>query len=141
MSSESLYLAAPLFNPSERDLNLEIREILRPHFEVYVPQVDGALLPDLLKTGLSTNDAYKKIFEADVDAIKRCDVFLIVLNGRTVDEGAAFELGLAWNLGKPCYGFKNDFRQLVAGGDNPMIECALTKTFVSLDGLREWSRS
>jgi nucleoside 2-deoxyribosyltransferase len=64
---------------------------------------------------------------------------LIVLNGRAVDEGAAFELGLAWSLGKLCFGFKDDFRQLVADGDNPMIQGALNTIFGSFDDLAAWA--
>lgn len=136
----TLYLAAPLFNSCERDYNILLSGILTPRFDVYIPQVDGALLPDVIASGLSAEAAAKKIFETDVAAIRQCDNFFIVLNGRTVDEGAAFELGLAWSLGKPCFGFKDDFRQLVENGDNPMIEGALSSIFRNLDELREWVR-
>jgi nucleoside 2-deoxyribosyltransferase len=141
MERSTLYLAAPLFNPGEREYNLQIRRLLEPRFEVYLPQIDGALLPDLISSGLSPDAAARRVFEEDVAAVRRCSKFLIVLNGRTVDEGAAFELGLAWSLGKATYGFKDDFRQTVAGGDNPMIECALISIFRSLDALQEWVSS
>ena len=138
MGRSTLYLAGPLFNPGERDYNLRIRAVLEAHFDVYLPQVDGALLPELIRSGVSPERAAIRIFEEDVAAVRRCSQFLIVLNGRAVDEGAAFELGLAWSLGKPTYGFKDDFRQAVAGGDNPMVERALIKVFRSLHALQEW---
>jgi nucleoside 2-deoxyribosyltransferase len=138
MDRRTLYLAAPLFNPAEREYNLTIRAVLESRFEVYLPQSDGALLPDLIRSGMSPRAAAKRIFEEDVAAVRRCSNLLIVLNGRTVDQGAAFELGLAWSLGKTAYGFKDDFRHTVAGGDNPMIECALISVFRSMDALRQW---
>jgi nucleoside 2-deoxyribosyltransferase len=141
MRHKTVYLAAPLFNPSEREYNIKIREVLSSRFDVYLPQIDGMLLPDLILSGLSPEIARRRIFEEDVAAVRRCDKLLIVLNGRAVDEGAAFELGLAWSLGKECFGFKDDFRQVVAGGDNPMIECCLTSIFRSLDALTAWVRS
>jgi nucleoside 2-deoxyribosyltransferase len=134
-----IYIAGPLFNSGERDQNLRIKAILEPHFLVHLPQLDGALLPSLLKAGMPPYAARRRIFEDDVAAVRRCNVLLIVLNGRAVDEGAAFELGLAWSLGKLCFGFKDDFRQLVADGDNPMIQGALNTIFGSFDDLAAWA--
>jgi len=89
---------------------------------------------------MSSDAARMKIFSDDMAAIRRCDVLLIILNGRSIDEGAAFELGVAWALGKMCFGYKDDFRQLTASGDNPMIERALNGIFSNLNQLREWCR-
>jgi nucleoside 2-deoxyribosyltransferase len=97
-----LYLAGPLFNPSERALNLNIRAALQSWFWVHLPQIDGALLPDLIAMGVSPEDARRRVFREDMAAVRRSDALLIVLNGRSVDEGAAFELGVAWCLGKPA---------------------------------------
>lgn len=47
------------------------------------------------------------------------------MDGRSIDEGASFELGYAFALGKVCVGLKTDNRTLLAIGDNPMIEVAL----------------
>ncbi|WP_043743308.1 nucleoside 2-deoxyribosyltransferase [Paramagnetospirillum magneticum] len=134
-----LYLAAPLFNEGERSHNLKISAALEIGFDVYLPQIDGALLPALIASGLSAQEAKKQIFQNDLTAIQRCDVLLIVMNGRAIDEGAAFELGVAWTLNKPCFGFKDDFRQLVCDGDNPMIEGALINTFTGLEELKAWA--
>jgi nucleoside 2-deoxyribosyltransferase len=81
----------------------------------------------------------KAVFRNDVAALRRCDVLLAILNGRTIDEGTAFELGVAWSLGKACWGFKDDFRQLTQTGDNPMIEGALRGVLTSLDEVVEWA--
>ncbi|MGY3362466.1 nucleoside 2-deoxyribosyltransferase [Bradyrhizobium sp. GM0.4] len=63
---------------------------------------------------------------------------MIVLDGRTVDEGAAFELGYAFAAGKVCVGLKTDPRMLLPIGDNPMIEVALRKIFHDEDELVDW---
>jgi nucleoside 2-deoxyribosyltransferase len=134
-----LYLAGPLFNPSERALNLNIRAALQPWFCVHLPQIDGALLPDLIAMGVSPEDARRRVFREDMAAVRRSDALLIVLNGRSIDEGAAFELGVAWCLGKPCFGYKDDFRQLLPDGDNPMITGSLSSIFTSIDELSLWA--
>jgi nucleoside 2-deoxyribosyltransferase len=139
ISRPILYLAGPLFNPGERAHNLSIRAAIEPWFAVYLPQVDGALLPDLLAMGHAPEEARRRIFRDDVAAIRRSDVLLIVLNGRGIDEGAAFELGIGWCLGKPCFGYKDDFRQLLPDGDNPMITGSLRNTFRSIEELSSWA--
>jgi len=58
-------------------------------------------------------------------AIRNCDLLVIVLDGRSVDEGAAFELGYAYAIGKPCYGLQTDPRRLLPFGNNPMLQHAL----------------
>ena len=140
MKRKTVYIAAPLFNKAERDYNIHVRKSLQPWLDVYLPQLDGSLLPNLIMSGMSPAAARQHIFNEDVNAVRRSDVLLIVLNGRTIDEGAAFELGLAWSLGKTCLGLKDDFRQLVSDGDNPMIEGALQCVLNSLDEVSSWAK-
>jgi nucleoside 2-deoxyribosyltransferase len=80
------------------------------------------------------------VFEEDDRMIRQCDILLIVLDGRTVDEGAAFELGLAYGLGKDCYGIQTDVRRLLPYGNNPMIRYPLTEVFGSLAALEAWAQ-
>jgi len=136
-----IYLAAPLFNPMERAFNLKLREALLPHADVYLPQLDGTLLVEALAKGIPYSIAAEHVFEADTSCIARCDALLIVLNGRTIDEGAAFELGVAWSLGKACVGYKDDARQLLAAGDNPMIARALKSVLENLGEAALWAQS
>ena len=82
--------------------------------------------------------AKAQIFQQDICAIAACDVFVIVLDGRTVDEGASFELGYAFALGKVCVGIKTDSRTLLPIGDNPMIEVPLRKIFHEESDLIDW---
>lgn len=116
-----IYLAAPLFNPMERDFNADIADCLSADASVFLPQRDGDLLTRLLAEGCSLEVARRRIYDADVSAVAECDILVAVLDGRTIDEGVAFELGFARGLGKTCVAFKSDDRSLLLTGDNPMI--------------------
>lgn len=135
----SLYFAAPLFSDSERSFNRHLAEGIAEWFDVYLPQRDGGLLTDLVARGVNVGSAYRCIFERDLRAIMDCDVCLIILDGRSVDEGAAFELGMCFSMGKPCYGYQSDSRRLLPLGNNPMIQCALRRVFVNVDELFDWA--
>jgi nucleoside 2-deoxyribosyltransferase len=136
-----VYLAAPLFSQAERVRNKSLRDAISVFANVYLPQEDGGLILDLVRDGMPVEQAKSKIFEIDIAAIRACDVLVIVLDGRTVDEGASFELGYAFALGKVCVGLKTDPRQLLPIGDNPMIEAALRKLFLEESELVEWIAS
>ena len=101
-----VYLAAPLFSEMERDRNRQLRDQICEFANVYLPQADGGLIFDLVREGMSPAQAKARIFQEDIVAISRCDVLVIVMDGRTVDEGASFELGYAYCLGKKCVGLK-----------------------------------
>ena len=136
--NQALYLAAPLFSHSERAFNIEVAEILSAKFDVFLPQRDNHLIVDLIANGMPIAAARQLIFDGDVAAIRKCDVFFIVLDGRTVDEGACFELGLAFAFEKRTVGLQTDTRRLLPIGNNPMLHCALGKTLLSFNDLREW---
>lgn len=130
-----LYLAAPLFSVAERSFNSFLSESLRRHCDVYLPQEDGALMPTLLESGHSVAHASKIVFKNDLNAIRQCDILLIVMDGRAIDEGACLELGIAYALGKKCIGLQTDFRRLASFGNNPMIEGALDCVYENIDSL------
>lgn len=144
-ASLKIYLAAPLFNEQERSWNRALRNALASFADVFLPQEDGALLVELIKAGLPYPEARARIFASDLKALERIDLIVAVLDGRSIDEGVAFELGVAFALGKLCWGLKTDDRVLLRTGDNPMIEGALGRCFSSLpeliSALSELSRS
>ncbi|WP_162262531.1 nucleoside 2-deoxyribosyltransferase [Bosea sp. Root483D1] len=124
-----IYLAAPLFNDIERAFNARLAELLTPAVEVFLPQRDGRLMRDLVREGTPLSAARQLVFEADTYAIRRCHCVVAVLDGRTVDEGVAFEIGFARALDKLCLGLKTDDRTLLASGDNPMIVAGCHEIF------------
>jgi len=107
-----LYLAGPLFSLAEKQFNVKLKTLLSEYFEVYLPQEDGGLLVDMIKEGIPALDANRRVFEIDVAALEWCDCIFIILDGRTVDEGAAFELGYAYARGKECFALQTDPRRL-----------------------------
>lgn len=134
-----LYLAGPLFSEAELTYNRYLKETLCPYFEVYLPQEDGGLMVTMVEDGIPVDAAAQKVFIDDTRAIKECDLLLIVLDGRSIDEGAAFELGFAFALGKQCIGLQTDMRRLLPLGNNPMLSCAISHTFQSVKELLSWA--
>jgi nucleoside 2-deoxyribosyltransferase len=134
----NVYLAGPLFSENERQWNVSLRDRLSEFCDVYLPQEDGALLVDLVANGMPVEAAKNAIFDRDLQAIERCDILLLVMDGRVIDEGACFELGYAYCRGKICIGLKTDVRSLLTIGDNPMIVCALRHTFNNMDEIVDW---
>src|SRR3979490_2609593 len=80
-----VYLAAPLFNDLERSFNLRLSDLIAPMAEVFLPQRDGKLMRDRGRDGVPLPVARQRVFEADVNALKRCDCVVAVLDGRTID--------------------------------------------------------
>jgi nucleoside 2-deoxyribosyltransferase len=128
-----VYLAGPLFSEAEKNFNKQLRDLLSSHCSVYLPQDDGGLLVEMVTAGIPPTEATTMIFQKDIEEVKKCDIFLIILDGRTVDEGACVELGLAFGLNKECVGLQTDPRRLLSFGNNPMITGALHRTFHSVD--------
>ncbi|MDP9651284.1 nucleoside 2-deoxyribosyltransferase [Paraburkholderia caledonica] len=141
MSSKPLvYLAGPLFSDAERSYNSFLKHLIGTHAEVYLPQEDGLLITDLLGAGMSVEHASRAVFKNDINAIHRCDILFILLDGRAVDEGAAFELGYAYSLGKTCISLQTDFRRLAPFGNNPMLTGAISRSFSSAEDAVAWIR-
>lgn len=134
-SCAKAYLASPLFNPQEREFNLHLSHRLEAYLEVFLPQRDGELLTKLVSEGRSVTVCQELIYAKDTAAIEGCDFLIAVLDGRTVDEGVAFELGYARALGKTCLGFKSDDRVMVPTGDNPLLVSACHYRASSVDVL------
>lgn len=134
-----LYLAGPLFSQAERRFNSQAAAALSHAFQVYLPQEDGGLIADLVRQGRTEAEARRMIFEHDIAAIRDSDVVLIVLDGRSVDEGASFELGVAYALGKRCIGLQTDPRRLLPSGNNPMIDGALECILPTVEAVVSWA--
>lgn len=128
----NVYIAAPLFNEQEKNFNEIIDSSLRKiGYETYLPQRDGGMLSKLVKDGGDEKQLSEYIFNLDIKAVEHCDILLFLLDGRVPDEGACFELGMAYTLNKTCVGYKTDCRSFADGYDNLMIRKALSKIFSS----------
>jgi nucleoside 2-deoxyribosyltransferase len=121
------YLAAPMFSEAEKTFNLTLDATFRSAgLDTYLPQRDGGEAASLVRDGHDEDTVRRRIFAADCAAIRTCDVFVFVLDGRVPDEGGCVELGMASALGKPCFGLQTDCRRF--GGtdsNNLMVDHAL----------------
>jgi nucleoside 2-deoxyribosyltransferase len=134
-----LYLAAPLFSAAELAFNKRLKDALSPFFAVYLPQEDGLLLADAIRRGEDASEAARRVFVGDTAAIAASAAVVAVLDGRTVDEGVAFELGYAYAIGRPCFGLQTDPRRLLPVGNNPMVQQSLTAVFEDIGQLVGWA--
>jgi len=80
-----IYFAGPLFTPYERSFIDECAAMLRADgFEIFVPHE--------LATGVDVTAA--GIFAQDRSGIERADALLAILDGPSVDDGTACEIGM-----------------------------------------------
>ena len=136
-----LYFAAPLFSEAELAYNLEVTAILELHIDVYLPQRDGGKVVDLVAKGVEQDAAFRSIYDRDVQALREADALFLLLDGRVVDEGAAFELGYAVALGKHCVGLQTDPRRLMPLGNNPMIQVPLSCILTNKFQVEPWAKN
>jgi nucleoside 2-deoxyribosyltransferase len=141
MTRKLIYIAAPLFSDSEKRANEVTCSIVERYFDVFLPQRDGYLVSELISSGMNVDRAYRYVFDRDVDAIRKSSALIINLDGRVIDEGAAFELGVAFALGKPCIGYRTDVRTLLQWGLNPMIQVPLSAVLSNAAELDSWCSS
>ena len=138
MINPNVYLAGPLFGAAELQFNENVAERLEEFADVYLPQRDGGLMRDLVNDGLSPKAAASKVFQSDMEAINQADYLIAILDGRAIDEGVAFELGVAYSLEKRCLGLQTDSRRLTSWGNNPMITGALEIVLENVEDLFLW---
>ena len=82
-----IYLAGPLFTPAERRFIDECAAQLRDAgFDVFVPHEHE------LATGVDVTAAW--IFAKDRPGIERADAMVAILDGPSVDDGTACEIGM-----------------------------------------------
>lgn len=134
-----IYFASPLFSRAELVFNEGIVQQLERHFNVYLPQRDGGLMGKMIQDGVSATVAAQRVFKRDVNAMLECDAVLAVLDGRTIDEGVAFEIGFAFAHSKRCVGLQTDVRRLRPEGNNPMIEGSLEVIFPEVSDFLNWA--
>ena len=125
-----IYIAGPLFNEMERRQNAELDAILQENgFSTYLPQRDGGEFAKELAAGTAPEEVRRRMFLLDIEAVKDCEILLFLFDGRVPDEGACFELGMAYSLGKGCLGYKTDARSFIGGYDNLMLTESLEGVF------------
>ena len=133
---KKVYFASPMFNHAEKEFNLRITKVLEDYgYQVFLPQRNGIEAAKL--EGKTEEEMIKMIFALDSTEVKKADIVFMNIDGRVPDEGACVELGMAYGIGKRCYGFKTDTHSVELGLDmNPMISGCMIRIFKNPDGDR-----
>jgi nucleoside 2-deoxyribosyltransferase len=134
------YFAAPLFNEMERNYNAAVVAQLEEYLDVFLPQRDGGLLMNYVREGVSPDRAASLIFECDRAAMESANLLIALLDGSSIDEGVAFEIGYMFAFGRPCVGLQTDLRRALPTGNNPMICRSMSIVFQSVSELVGWAR-
>jgi nucleoside 2-deoxyribosyltransferase len=130
------YIAAPLFNEAEKTYNLTVDAALQAAgLGTYLPQRDAGEGAAMVAAGADPVQVRQQLFTADVNAVRRCDLLVMVLDGRVPDEGACVELGLAHAWDKPCFGLQTDIRRFADQSNNLMIDSILKVIVPGVDRL------
>jgi nucleoside 2-deoxyribosyltransferase len=100
-----IYVAGPLFNTHERWYLESIAQALEAAgYRTFLPQRDAGLVNP------HSPEERSRIFYADIEALKSCDLCVALLTGPDHDSGTSAELGYVYALGKPCIGITDDKR-------------------------------
>jgi nucleoside 2-deoxyribosyltransferase len=130
-----IYFAAPLFCQAERTFNQLLTDKLEASgFQVFLPQRDGAERDKAPYDTMPEEEHRQAIFQLDTSQILASDIFLFILDGRVPDEGACFELGVAYTqkklteARKLLVGLQTDTRAAFLDSKlNPMIHVPLER--------------
>lgn len=102
------YLANGLFGLGDRLVNELVAQEIRtslPGVDLYVPQENAAI-----NDKMAFADSLL-IANADIDALKKSDFLVAVIDGVEIDSGVAAEIGAFSMLNRPIYALYTDTRQ------------------------------
>jgi nucleoside 2-deoxyribosyltransferase len=134
-----IYIAAPLFSPTERKFNEELCSAIQSACSVYLPQRDGTLVETAVGENHELAEAVcRRVYSQDIEAIRNSDVILAVLDGRVLDEGVCIEMGYAKALGKVIVGYKSDVRMALPWGPNPIVSGCIDVWVKCVEDLCDW---
>ena len=112
-----VYVAGPLFSQAEREFlekmvdRLALAAHLDPSKHFFLPHRDGG--------ELGKGPTRTKIFNLDINTLKRAEIVVALLDGQDVDSGTCIELGVAYASGKKIFGIITDFRSYCTNDHEP----------------------
>lgn len=94
-----IYIASGFFNDMTRK-NVEFlaTTLRQDGNEVYVPMEHEVEHARELKNSVWA----KKVFDMNIQALRDCDMVVMIDYGMNNDSGASWECGFAYGIGKPC---------------------------------------
>ena len=128
---KKIYLASPFFNFEELAVYKEtIRRLREAGYSVHVPQEHE--IPNAWD--YSNADWASLVFNMDIEAIRECDVVMVLNFGMYSDSGTAWEAGFAAALGKECV-------QVLCGHENATYSLMMINgchKVVTADNVENW---
>ncbi len=135
---QTIVLLAPMYTEDERWVAGRIKDEIEKKYKTYSPYTDKEKKPkdpcgfenelfellgrnDDAKTRSNVKKAILLSSALNYHNIMQCDGCVLVINGRTPDEGSVFWAAVAFASGKPVIIQKDDYRQFMATGDNSMV--------------------
>ena len=117
-----IYFANALFSQADINYNAQLAAQIRnlsPQIELYLPQENN---------DINDKQAYadsKMIAQADTEKLLASDLVIAILDGNTIDNGVASEIGVAYAQKIPIIGLYTDTRQ--QGASNQQKLAALSQ--------------
>jgi len=114
-----IYLSGPLFSQGEIAWGERVKRFLEDRLE----NVEIIWPHEIVPCQASP----QQIFLANLQALNECDIMVAMLDGSSVDDGTAWEIGYFFMQGKKILGIRTDFRRAGETDNsrvNLMIECS-----------------
>lgn len=117
---KKIYFAGPWFTEQANTFYEKVKTVVdaNDEYSVFYPKYQNETIP-------------KKVFDGNVNNIKECDLVVALVEHK--DTGTAWEIGMAYVLGKKIYLVVNDEESCKKSKTNLML--AMTGKFVSADKL------
>ena len=112
-----IYFANALFSQADNNYNAQLAVQIRnlsPQIDLYLPQENN---------DINDKQAYadsKMIAQADTAKLLASDLVIAILDGNTIDNGVASEIGVAYAQKIPIIGLYTDTRQQGAGNQQKL---------------------
>jgi nucleoside 2-deoxyribosyltransferase len=114
-----IYLSGPLFSRGEIAWGECVKRFLEDRLDGVPIIWPHEIVPCLALP--------RQIFQANLQALNECDIMVAMLDGPSVDDGTAWEMGYFFLQGKKILGIRTDFRRAGETDNsrvNLMIECS-----------------
>jgi nucleoside 2-deoxyribosyltransferase len=114
-----IYLSGPLFSRGEIAWGECVKRFLEDRLDGVPIIWPHEIVPCSAKPA--------EIFQANLQALNECDIMVAMLDGSSVDDGTAWEMGYFFMQGKKILGIRTDFRRAGETDNsrvNLMIECS-----------------
>lgn len=113
MNTPKVYIAGQdVFRPNQAEILASYKRVLTEAGFIPLSPMDNEIPKEVWT---NPTKACKLIYEGNIAMVKECDIVLANCNdfrGDCIDDGTAFEIGMATAYGKVIFGYRGDHRTL-----------------------------